>query len=116
MLESQKITAEVILTFGIDSFINFASNTGLTQSLLAQIFIPDALRGRAFEEIKSSERDWRLLIQGSLFKGLVDRCGAECYTPFYIRSRQGSVITGDPLIQTSECPPTPTLNTFNSSA
>ncbi|MBO9890686.1 three-Cys-motif partner protein TcmP, partial [Xanthomonas sp. D-36-1] len=81
--------AEVILTFGVDSFINFASDTGLTQSLLAQIGIPDALQGRTFEEIKSSERDWRLFIQGSLYRGLVDRCGAEYYTPFFIRNRQG---------------------------
>ncbi|ASW47729.1 hypothetical protein XJ27_18555 [Xanthomonas hortorum] len=81
--------AEVILTFGVDSFINFASDTGLTHSLLAQIGIPDALQGRTFEEIKSSERDWRLFIQGSLYRGLVDRCGAEYYTPFFIRNRQG---------------------------
>ncbi len=81
--------AEVILTFGVDSFINFASDTGLTQNLLAQIGIPDALQGRTFEEIKSSERDWRLFIQGSLYRGLVDRCGAEYYTPFFIRNRQG---------------------------
>lgn len=81
--------AEVILTFGVDSFINFASDTGLTQSLLSQIGIPNVLRGRSFDEIKSSERDWRLFIQGSLYKELVAQCGAEFYTPFFIRNRQG---------------------------
>lgn len=81
--------AEVILTFGVDSFINFASDNRLSQSLLAQIGIPDALQGRTFDEIKSSERDWRLFIQGSLYKGLVDRCGAEYFTPFFIRNHQG---------------------------
>jgi three-Cys-motif partner protein len=81
--------AEVILTFGVDSFINFASDKGLSQGLLTQIGIPDALQGRTFEEIKSSERDWRLFIQGSLYKGLVERCGAEYFTPFFIRNHQG---------------------------
>ncbi len=81
--------AEVILTFGVDSFITFASDNGLTQDLLNQIGIPDALQGRTFEEIKSSERDWRLFIQGSLYKGLVERCGAEYFTPFFIRNHQG---------------------------
>ena len=81
--------AEVILTFGIDSFITFASDKGLSQNLLNEIGIPDALKGRTFEEIKASERDWRLFIQGSLYKGLVERCGAEYFTPFFIRNHQG---------------------------
>lgn len=81
--------AEVILTFGVDSFINFASDTPLTHELLAQIGVPDALQGRSFEEIKNSERDWRLFIQGSLYRGLVERCGAAYYTPFFIRNREG---------------------------
>ncbi len=81
--------AEVILTFGVDSFINFASDKGLSHRLLTQIGIPDALQGRTIDDIKSSERDWRLLIQGGLYKNLVESCGAEYFTPFFIRNRQG---------------------------
>lgn len=78
--------AEVILTFNVDSFINFASDSPLTASLLQQIGIPDVLRGRTFEDIKKSEKDFRLYIQSCLYRDLVDACGARFYTPFFIRT------------------------------
>ena len=82
-------SAEVILTFGVDSFLNFASDKGLTKELLNDIGVPDILQGRTIEEIKSSERDWRLFIQSSLYRKLVARCGAKHYTPFFIRNNKG---------------------------
>jgi len=82
-------SAEVILTFGVDSFLNFASDKGLTKKLMDEIGVPDILQGRTFEEIKSSERDWRLFIQSSLYRNLVARCGARHYTPFFIRNKKG---------------------------
>jgi three-Cys-motif partner protein len=79
--------AEVILTFNVDSFINFASDSELTTSLLRQIGIPDVLRGRSIDDIKKNEKDFRLYIQSCLYRGLVDACGARFYTPFFIRTQ-----------------------------
>jgi three-Cys-motif partner protein len=82
-------SAEVILTFGVDSFLNYASDGKLTQSLLDEIGIPDVLNGRSMEDIKSSERDWRLFIQSGLYRKLVTQCGAKHFTPFFIRNKKG---------------------------
>ena len=82
-------SAEVILTFGVDSFANYASDKKLTQALLKEIGIPDVLQGRTIEEIKNSEKDWRLFIQSGLYRALVTRCGAKYYTPFFIRNKRG---------------------------
>lgn len=82
-------SAEIILTFGVDSFINFASDKNLTQDLLDGVGIPDVWHGRSIEEIKSSERDWRFFIQSALYRNLITRCGAEFYTPFFIRNKKG---------------------------
>ena len=82
-------SAEVILTFGVDSFLNFASDSELTAKLLAGIGVPDVLQGRTINDIKSSERDWRLFIQSVLYPQLVAGCGANHYTPFFIRNNKG---------------------------
>lgn len=82
-------SAEVILTFGVDSFLNFASDTGLTSRLLEEIGVPDLLQGRTIDEIKGSDRNWRLFIQSGLYRRLVTRCGAKHYTPFFIRNKKG---------------------------
>lgn len=77
---------EIILTFNVDSFINYASDSDTTQRLLAEIGIPDVLRGRTFDDIKRSERDFRLYIQSCLYRELVEGCGAQYYTLFFIRT------------------------------
>lgn len=82
-------SAEVILTFGVDSFLNFASDKTLTQELLDEVGIPQLWQGRPLAEIKKSERDWRYFIQSTLYKNLVTRCGAEYFTPFFIRNKKG---------------------------
>ncbi|SCX91912.1 three-Cys-motif partner protein [Nitrosospira sp. Nl5] len=82
-------SAEVILTFGIDSFINYANDGTFTQNLLKQIGIPDVLRGRSIAALKDSDRDWRLFIQSTLYRSLVGNCGATYYTPFFIRNGRG---------------------------
>jgi three-Cys-motif partner protein len=81
--------AEVILTFGIDSFLNYANDRKLTQRLLDDVGIPDVLRGRTFDDIKGSEKDWRFFIQSCLYPALVMRCGAKHFTPFFIRNTKG---------------------------
>ena len=82
-------SAEVILTFGVDAFLNYASDGTLTQDILRRVGIPDVLRGRTLESIKSSEKDWRLFIQAALYQDLVRACGAKHYTPFFIRNSAG---------------------------
>lgn len=82
-------SAEVILTFGVDSFLNFANDKQITKELLEEIGIPEAWLGKTFEEIKSSEKDWRFFIQSALYRNLVTRCGAEYFTPFFIRNKKG---------------------------
>lgn len=81
--------AEVILTFGVDSFLNYASDRALTKELLKEVGVHDFLGGRSIAEIKSSERNWRLLIQSGLYRSLVDQCGAKYFTPFFIRNKKG---------------------------
>jgi hypothetical protein len=82
-------SAEIILTFGVDSFINFANDSHLTNALLENIGLPDILQGKTIDEIKSSERNWRLFIQSGLYHGIVSRCGAKHYTPFFVRNKDG---------------------------
>lgn len=81
--------AEVILTFAVDSFLNFASSGGRTHKTLERMALPDVFRERSLEEIKASEKDWRLFIQSAMYQDLVAACGARFYTTFFIRSSQG---------------------------
>jgi three-Cys-motif partner protein len=78
--------AEVILTFGIDSLINFASDSPETAATLKSIGIPDALKGRSIVDIKNKEADFRLYIQSCLYKALIEACGAKFFTVFFIRT------------------------------
>ncbi|MEW5904933.1 MAG: three-Cys-motif partner protein TcmP [Pseudomonadota bacterium] len=82
-------SAEVILTFGVDSLLNFANDKKLTHDLLGEIGISQPWQGKSLEEIKSSDRDWRYFIQSALYKELVSQCGAEYFTPFFIRNKKG---------------------------
>lgn len=81
--------AEIILTFAVDSFLNYASNGDTTRQLLERMGLPDVFRGLSLEDIKHSDKDWRLLIQSTLYRDLVHACGARYYTTFFIRSTQG---------------------------
>ncbi len=82
-------SAEIILTFGVDSFLNFASDKQITQELMDEIGVPQVWQGKTLGEVKKSERDWRYFIQSALYKNLVSRCGAEYFTPFFIRNKKG---------------------------
>lgn len=80
--------AEVILTFGVDSLLNYANDSNFANGL-RKIGIPTLLTGKSLQEIKSSDRDWRLFIQSALYTSLVQQCGAKHFTPFFIRNKQG---------------------------
>lgn len=82
-------SAEVILTFGVDSFMNFANDGDQVKDLLDGLGLPDILAGRSIEEIKASDREWRLFLQSTLYRRLVENCGARHFTPFFIRNRGG---------------------------
>lgn len=78
--------AEIVLTFAVDAFINFASDNSATQKTLDHIGIPDVLKGRTFQEIKANESHFRFYIQSRLYKELTEACGASYYTLFFIRT------------------------------
>jgi three-Cys-motif partner protein len=78
--------AEIIFTFAVDAFINFATDSDITKRLLTQIGVPEVFRGRSIEDIKANEREFRLFIQSCLYRDFVDACGARYYTLFFIRT------------------------------
>lgn len=80
--------AEVILTFGVDSLLNFANETNLANGL-SKLGMPALLSGKSINDIKQSDRDWRLFIQSTLYQSLVKHCGAKHFTPFFIRNKHG---------------------------
>lgn len=82
-------SAEVILTFGVDSFMNFANDGDQVKDLLDGLGLPDIFAGMSIEEIKASDRNWRLFLQSTLYRRLVENCGARHFTPFFIRNRGG---------------------------
>lgn len=82
--------SEVILTFAVDALLNyFSERSEITEGILQRIGIPEVLRDRSFEDIKRSEKDWRLMVQSCLYQELIDKCRARYYTLFFIRSDRG---------------------------
>ncbi|WP_199721185.1 three-Cys-motif partner protein TcmP [Neisseria weixii] len=83
--------AEIILTFSVDSFINFASGSETTGDLLKKIgiYAPEIFNPIKLNELKQSDKNWRLFIQSSLYEKLVNACGAKFFTPFFIRNPGG---------------------------
>jgi three-Cys-motif partner protein len=77
---------EVILTFAVDAFINFAGDHAPTRQMLDHLGMPDVLQGRTFADIKANESHYRLFIQSCLYRGLVEGCGARYYTLFFIKT------------------------------
>jgi three-Cys-motif partner protein len=82
--------SEIVLTFHVSSFATYTNDQFTDQvSATLAIDIRSALGGRSVEELKNDDADWRRLIQGALYQGLVTDCGARFFTPFFIRG-QGS--------------------------
>jgi three-Cys-motif partner protein len=78
--------SEVILTFAVDSFINFVSDGAKTRKTLQAMGIPDVFQGRSIRNIKADEPDFRLFIQSRLYRSLIEGTGAQYYTVFFIRT------------------------------
>jgi three-Cys-motif partner protein len=79
--------AEVILTFYIDTLINYLSENNLAAFEKAT-GISASVRASEIDEIKQSPR-WRVYLQSSLYKNLTDQCSAQFFTPFFIRPERG---------------------------
>ncbi|MGY3577828.1 three-Cys-motif partner protein [Bradyrhizobium sp. USDA 4504] len=75
---------EILLTFAVDSLIDFLSEkTSETQALLnVELDREDV---RALMSMRDDD-GWRYLIQNGLYRHIRDRAGAQFYTPFFIRS------------------------------
>ena len=79
--------SEVVLTFHVSAFATYTNDefTDKVSGKLA-IDIRSALGGRTIEQIKEEDSaDWRRFIQAALYHALVKDCGAEYFTPFFIR-------------------------------
>lgn len=78
--------SEVVLTFHVSAFATYTNDqfTEQVSSKLA-IDIRTALGGRSIEQLKEDDADWRRFIQAALYQALVRNCGAQFFTPFFIR-------------------------------
>lgn len=80
--------AEIILTFAVDSLIDYISDTAPFRTVIERLGIADDFDLRSIEALKRTTSDWRFLIQSQLYKLLVRGSGAKFFTPFFITSRQ----------------------------
>jgi three-Cys-motif partner protein len=84
---SESPGSEVVLTFHVSAFATYTNDQFTDQvSEKLAIDIRAALGGRTVEQIKEEDSaDWRRFIQAALYQALVKGCGAEYFTPFFIR-------------------------------
>lgn len=75
---------EILLTFAVDSLIDFLSmKTAETQALLNIDLNREDVR--ALTDLRTGD-GWRYLIQHGLYRHIQDRTGSRFYTPFFIHS------------------------------
>ncbi len=79
--------AEVILTFYIDSLLNYLSGENLAHFQRAT-GITARVQAAELDELKLSPR-WRVHLQSSLYQSLTAQCAAQFYTPFFVRPARG---------------------------
>lgn len=80
-------SAEVILTFYVDSLISYLNEKNLADFELST-GINSSVRAADLDEIKQSPY-WRVQLQSSLYQSLTSQCSAQFYTPFFIRPERG---------------------------
>jgi three-Cys-motif partner protein len=81
--------AEVILTFAVDSLLDYLSDTNAFRKIIHNLGV-NHFNLRHIETLKKSSSDWRFLIQSQLYKAIVHGSSANFFTPFFIRSRQSN--------------------------
>lgn len=78
--------SEIVLTFHVSSFATYTNDELVDHiSSSLEIDMRAALDGQSIDEIKNNDADWRRFIQGALYQALVANCGAQFFTPFFIR-------------------------------
>lgn len=82
--------AEVILTFAVDSLLDYISDTSSFRSIITKIGFNEHIDLSEIDKMKSSTNDWRFIIQSQLYKALVGGSRAQFFTPFFIVSRQSN--------------------------
>lgn len=78
--------AEIVLTFAVDAFINFAGDNSATKGILQRLGLPNLLKDSSIEQMKAEPGSFRFRIQSRLYQELTSECGASYYTLFFIRT------------------------------
>ena len=79
--------AEIFLTFSVDSLIDYMSEKRLEQQGYRDVELDPGFIREILAE-KGEGDGWRTLIQNSLYGHLVEKTGAEFYSPFFIHSAE----------------------------
>lgn len=85
---SELNSSEIILTFGVDSLLTYA-NPEIFKNFENKAGLPSILKNKTIEDIKKSNKDWRLFLQSSIYNTLIKETTAGFYTPFFIRNSGG---------------------------
>jgi three-Cys-motif partner protein len=82
---SQVRSAEVLLTFNVDSLMTFLSDSEQSRRKLGEMGLDEYVDWPTIEKLKAAGPiAWRSAIQRNLARGLVESSGAKHYTIFYI--------------------------------
>ena len=79
--------AEIFLTFSVDSLINYMSEKRLKQHGYEEIELDPGFIRELLAD-KGEGAGWRTLIQNTLYSHLIDKTGAQFYSPFFIHSAE----------------------------
>ena len=79
--------AEIFLTFSVDSLIDYMSERHLGQRGYQEIELDPGFIRELMAD-KGEGAGWRTLIQNTLYKHLVEKTGAQFYSPFFIHSAE----------------------------
>ncbi len=79
--------AEVILTFNVDSLINYLSEDNL-KNFEKKTGFEGAITAKDLDELNKNPH-WRRFIQSKLYENITKSSGAKFYTPFFIRPSRG---------------------------
>lgn len=79
--------AEVLLTFAVDSMIDYMTNTSDCQKMLHNIGLSYDLSNL---EQEKQQKKWRSVIQFNLYRQFVENSGAKFWTNFFIKSSEST--------------------------
>lgn len=82
--------AEVILTFSVDSLINYMANTPQFVSALKTAGLSDLFDIDEMMQHKNESPEWKFFVQTNLLNAIHKGSGAKFYTPFFIKSQESN--------------------------